>query len=258
MTASTSIGLRWIRIIRGLHSRAAGARLRPRPARRRRAARTLGSPRETSCPMASQSRVRIDDRVNERAEGLAVLQGPGELTHPDDLAVRREEFHLNAHGPGSDGRASDKGFASRRVDLRENLRPLPSEVCRDPFHVRVEDFGQLLAGRLGSGGPEVPERLDPPTAADIAVTEVQDGLAADLLRRYAATDLHGPPSSQPYLKLIPHDRPRVRHGPHPLISGGNLHGPAPGFEDRGRPPRLARAGCPRDLRPPRFRGTSDR
>src|SRR2546425_400058 len=134
------------------------------------------------------------DRVNERAEGRAVPKGPGELTHPDDLAVRREEFHLHAHGPASDGRASDKGFASRRDDLREDLHPLPSEVRRDPFDVRVEDFGQLLAGRLGSGGPEVPEGLDPPAAAFLVVPEVQVGPAADLLRRHAATDPHAPPS----------------------------------------------------------------
>src|SRR2546430_9593863 len=119
--------------------------------------------------MASQSRVRIDDRVNERAEGLAVLQGPGELTHPDDLAVRREEFHLNAHGPGSDGRASDKGFASRRGDPLEKLRPPPSEGCPRPLPPPPQGVGQLLAGRPRSGGTQGPGRPAPPTAALLVV-----------------------------------------------------------------------------------------
>src|SRR3989442_11734161 len=112
--------------------------------------------------MASQSRVRIDDRLNEGAEGLAVPKGPGELMHPDDLAVRREEFHLHAHGPGSDGRASDKGFASRRGGPRGDLPPLPSEGRPDPLDVRAEDFGQPLAGPPRSGGPPGPERPGPP------------------------------------------------------------------------------------------------
>src|SRR5438128_195946 len=183
-------------------------------------------------PMASQSRVRIDDRVNEHAEGRAVPEGPGELTHPDDLAVRREEFHLHPHGPGSDGPASDKGFASRRDDLRENLCPLPSEVRRDPFDVRVEDFRQLLTGRLGSGGPEVPEGLDPPAAAFLVVPEVQVGPAADFLRRHAATDLHGPPSSQPYLRLIWHDRSRGPPWPPPHGFRWKPSWLGPGFRGR--------------------------
>src|SRR3989442_8588777 len=112
--------------------------------------------------MASQSRVRIDDRLNEGAEGLAVPKGPGELMHPDDLAVRREEFHLHAHGPGSDGRASDKGFASRRGDLHEELPPPSSAVPRKPIAHPVSDVGYHLAVPLRLMGAHPPGPPGPP------------------------------------------------------------------------------------------------
>src|SRR3989442_9387541 len=111
--------------------------------------------------MASQSRVRIDDRLNEGAEGLAVPKGPGELMHPDDLAVRREEFHLHAHGPGSDGRASDKGFASRRGAPPPGLRPPPSAGPPAPSQPHGAGLRPTPAGRPRSRRTPVPRRPDP-------------------------------------------------------------------------------------------------
>src|SRR3989454_7104524 len=87
--------------------------------------------------------------------------------------------------------AGDKGFASRRQGPREDLGPLPPDLCGDALEVRVECFGELLAGRLGPRRPEIPERLDPATAALLVVPEIQVWPSANRFRRHATTDLHG-------------------------------------------------------------------
>src|SRR5436309_9452448 len=87
--------------------------------------------------------------------------------------------------------AGDKGFASRRQGPREDLGPLPPDLRRDALEVRVEGLGELLAGRLGPRRSEIPERLDPATAALLVMPEIQVWSSANRFRRHATTDLHG-------------------------------------------------------------------
>jgi len=68
--------------------------------------------------------------------------------------------------------AGDKGFASLRQRAREDLGPLPPDLRGDALEVGVECFGELLPGRLGPRGPEIPERLDPATAALLVMPKI--------------------------------------------------------------------------------------
>jgi len=97
--------------------------------------------------------------------------------------------------------AGDKGFASRRRGPSEDLGPLPTDLRGDALEVRVECFSKLLAGRLGPRGPEIPEGLDPATAALLVVPEIQVWPSADRFRRHATTDLHGPDIRLTLLKV---------------------------------------------------------
>ncbi len=87
--------------------------------------------------------------------------------------------------------AGDKGFASRWQGPRENLGPFPPNLDGDALEIGVERLGELLAGRLGPRGPEVPERLDPATAPLLVMPEIQVWPSSDRFRRHATTDLHG-------------------------------------------------------------------
>src|SRR2546427_6066412 len=87
--------------------------------------------------------------------------------------------------------AGDKGFASRRQGPGEALGPFPSDLGGDALEVRAEGLRELLAGCLGPRRPEIPNRLDPATAALLVMPEIQVRPSADRLRRHATTDLHG-------------------------------------------------------------------
>src|SRR5438445_9761243 len=97
--------------------------------------------------------------------------------------------------------AGDKGFASRGQGTREDLGPFPPDLRGDALEVRVERFGELLAGRLGPRRPEIAERLDPATAALLVMPEIEVWPSADRFRRHATTDLHGPDIRLTLLKV---------------------------------------------------------
>src|SRR2546428_7377437 len=144
--------------------------------------------------------------------------------------------------------AGDKGFASRRQGPREDLGPFPPDLRGDALEVRVERFGELLAGRLGPRSPEIPERLDPATAALLVMPEIQVWPSSNRFRRHATTDLHGPDIRLTLLKVNARLPGGWRGWAHPSSSGGNVHC-GPGASEgrwaasRGRPPRAA-GGAP--------------
>src|SRR5439155_941762 len=139
--------------------------------------------------------------------------------------------------------AGDKGFASRRQGPREDLGPLPPDLRSDTLEVRVECFGELLARCLGPGGPEIPKRLDPATAALLVMPEIQVGPSADrcgrVQRRAPAHD------------ALP-ARTRSRRGMLRPSAGlaGTLR--ATRVESGGKTPGRARAPSVRGAPPPRM------
>src|SRR3989475_7749510 len=122
--------------------------------------------------------------------------------------------------------AGDKGFASRGQGPREDLGPLPPDLRGAALEVRVECLGELLAGRLGPRRSEIPERLDPATAALLVMPEIQVWSSANRFRRHATTDLHGSDIRLTLLKVNAPGPPGRRGWPHPSTSTGNVHGDA--------------------------------
>src|SRR5207245_2796782 len=127
---------------------------------------------------------------------------------------RRRSGRVGSRSPSASAHRGQEG----------DLVPLPPDLRGDALEVRVERFGELLAGRLGPRNPEIPERLDPATAALLVMPEIQVWPSSDRFRRHATADLHGSDIRLTLLKV----NARLPGGwpgwPHPSISTGNVHG----------------------------------
>src|SRR3989449_3640403 len=99
--------------------------------------------------------------------------------------------------------AGDKGFASLRQGAAQDFRPFPTDLCGDAFEICVQGSRQLRPGRLGPGGPELSEGLDPTPAPFLVMPEIQVRPPADCLGGHATTDLHGSRIALTLLKVNP-------------------------------------------------------